>query len=164
MIKAVFAVDHWGSMGYKGTLPWPHCSDDLQQFKKLTDGHVVVMGRKTYDDPKMPKPLPNRTTYVVTHRPIKESHAYTIGGDLTSQIQRLAEFHPKKTIWVIGGPQILMELKPLIEWAHITHFKGQFNSDVQIELVRFLRGFRTTSVKPNLANQLSWVTYKNIDI
>jgi dihydrofolate reductase len=69
MINALFAVDQYGGMGFNGTLPWPHNSVDLANFKQLTDTHIVVMGRKTWDDPKMPKPLVGRTVYVATGRP-----------------------------------------------------------------------------------------------
>jgi dihydrofolate reductase len=64
MISAIVAVDqNWG-IGYKGEL-LEHLPPDLKYFKELTTGHVVVMGRKTWDSlPK--KPLPNRINYVIT--------------------------------------------------------------------------------------------------
>ena len=68
MIKAIFAVDYWGGMGFSGSLPWPHHREDLQYFKEQTDNNVVVMGRRTWDDPKMPKPLPNRTHVIITRQ------------------------------------------------------------------------------------------------
>ena len=75
MINAIFAVDYNGGMGINGTLPWPHNAEDLAHFKRLTTDKVVVAGRRTWDDPKMPKPLPNRTVYVATNRPV----SYEIG-------------------------------------------------------------------------------------
>ena len=109
MIKSIFAVDYWGGMGLNGSLPWPHHSEDLQYFKEQTDGHVVVMGRKTWDDPKMPKPLPNRITYVATNRPLfGYSGVKTIRGDLEQQILKIKDAHPDKTVWIIGGPDILL--------------------------------------------------------
>ena len=56
MINAIFAADHYGGIGFRGSVPWPHNSSDLKHFKTLTEGHIVVMGRRTYDDPKMPAP------------------------------------------------------------------------------------------------------------
>lgn len=162
MIKSIFAVDHWGGMGLNGTLPWPHCTEDFKHFKELTDGHVVVMGRKTWDDPKMPKPLPNRITYVATHRPLK--NAYSIQGDLKQQVLKLEAAYPKKIIWVIGGPTILMATKDLVKEAYITHFRGQYKSDVQIDLRKYLSLFQARSSKPHPEHVCSWMIYKNIDI
>ena len=71
MIKAIFATDKFGGMGFNGTLPWPHHSEDLSYFREQTKGHIVVMGRNTWDDPKMPKPLKDREVYVATHKPLK---------------------------------------------------------------------------------------------
>ena len=80
MIKAIFAVDQYGGMGYNGGLPWPHNKADLEHFKKLTFGHVLVMGRRSWADPKLPKPLEGRTVYVASQKPV--DYAYNIKGDL----------------------------------------------------------------------------------
>lgn len=58
MIKLIVAHDENRVIGNEGKIPW-NIPEDLKNFKKLTTGHVVVMGRKTWDSlPK--KPLPNR--------------------------------------------------------------------------------------------------------
>jgi dihydrofolate reductase len=164
MIKAIFAVDHWGGMGLKGSLPWPHHSEDLQYFKEQTQGDIVIMGRKTWDDPKMPKPLPNRTTYVVTNRPLfGYDGVRTIRGDISSSIKVIAENNPTKTIWIIGGPEILMSTRDLVDEVHITHFKGQFRTDVQIDLKKYLSFFQARSAGPSTDRKCTWMTYKNID-
>lgn len=164
MIKAIFAVDHWGGMGYKGTLPWPHHKEDLQYFKSQTENDIVVMGRRTWDDPKMPKPLPNRTTYVVTNRPIVGYHVTSISGDIKQHLENIQKLYPKKTVWVIGGPEILMNTRYVFDEVHITHFKGQYHSDTKIDLKKFLNVFRATSAKPSSDRSCNWTTYKNIDI
>ncbi len=52
-------------IGKNNRIPW-HISEDLKRFKRLTEGHVVVMGRKTFES--LGKPLPNRLNIIVTHR------------------------------------------------------------------------------------------------
>ena len=84
MINALFAVDYYGGMGQNGSLPWPHNAEDLSRFQKLTDGHVVVMGRRSWDDPRMPKPLKGRTVYVASTRPT--TYAGVISGNLVEEI------------------------------------------------------------------------------
>lgn len=165
MIKAIFAVDYWGGMGYKGSLPWPHHSEDLQYFKEQTLDGIVIMGRRTWDDPKMPKPLPGRTTYVATHRPLfGYTSVRTLRGDLANSIKQIAENNPKKTVWIIGGPGLLMETKDLVDEVHITHFKGQYRTDANIDLRKYLSLFRATSACPSSDRKCNWTTYKNIDI
>lgn len=164
MIKAIFAVDHWGGMGLKGSLPWPHHREDMQYFKEQTEGHIVVMGRRTWDDPKMPKPLPNRTTYVATNTPIFGNGVRTIKGDLKEAVRKLEQSNPNKIIWIVGGPQILMDTRDLVDEIHLTHFTGQYKTDVQIDLRKYLSIFQARSAAPSLDRKCSWMTYKNIDI
>lgn len=165
MIKAIFAVDHWGGMGYNGSLPWPHHSEDLQYFKEQTQGGIIVMGRKTWDDPKMPKPLPGRTTFVATHKPLfGYDNVRTIQGNLVDGVKKIAEDNPGKTVWVIGGPQILLDTKDIVDQVHISHFKGQFRTDVQIDLRKYLLTFQATGAASSSDRKCTWTTYKNVDI
>jgi len=164
MIKAIFAVDYWGGMGNKGTLPWPHHTEDLQYFKEQTENQIVVMGRRTWDDPKMPKPLPNRYTCVVTHRPIIGYGVRSISGDIKEHLLNIEKSNPKKTIWIIGGPEILMSHRYMFDEVHVSHFKGQYHSDTQIDLKKFLTVFRAYSAKPSSDRLCNWTVYKNVDI
>jgi len=163
MIKAIFAVDYWGGMGFNGTLPWPSHSEDLQYFKEQTQGHIVIMGRKTWDDPKMPKPLADRTTYVVTNRPLFGHGVKTIRGDIAERVKNIQAENPNKTVWIIGGPDILMATKDIVQEAHITHFKTQCRVDVQIDLRKYLSLFRATGAAPSTDRKCNWTTYKNIN-
>jgi dihydrofolate reductase len=164
MIKAIFAVDHWGGMGLDGTLPWPSHPEDFQYFKQQTINQVVIMGRKTWDDPKMPKPLPNRINYVVTSTPIRQEGVYTIQSDVIERIRRIANFHADKTVWIIGGPTLLEATKDIIEELYVTHFKSQYKTDVQLDMRRYLSTFQFIGCKPSSDKLCTWVRYKNIDI
>jgi dihydrofolate reductase len=165
MIKAIFAVDHWGGMGLNGSLPWPHHSEDLQYFKEQTQGHIVVMGRRTWDDPKMPKPLPDRQTYVATSSTVVgHKNVKTIRGDLCDQIKKIAKDNPSKTVWILGGPQLLLDTRDITDQAHVTHFKGQFRTDVQLDMRKYFLMFQATGAAPSSDRKCNWTTYKNIDI
>ena len=65
-VSIVAAVARNGVIGADGGLPW-HLPDELRLFKETTLGHVLVMGRRTYES--VGRPLPGRTTVVVTRRP-----------------------------------------------------------------------------------------------
>jgi dihydrofolate reductase len=69
-MKAVVAMSLNRVIGANGTIPW-HLPEDFKWFKRLTTGHFVLMGRKTFDS--LPKPLPNRTNIVLTRAPRKLS-------------------------------------------------------------------------------------------
>ena len=65
MIKILVACDENGVIGKNNQLIW-HLPADLKRFKNLTTGHVIIMGRKTYES--IGKPLPNRTTIVISRQ------------------------------------------------------------------------------------------------
>lgn len=164
MIKSIFAVDYWGNIGYRGSLPWPHLKEDMKYFKELTTGHVVVMGRKTWDDPKFPKPLPDRINYVATTKPLLNyPEVKTISGDLKSEILKLEKLYPTKIIWIIGGAKIIENTKDLVDEAHITHVQGQYRADTTVDLRKYLRMFRAYSACPSKDRRCTWMSYKNID-
>lgn len=140
MIKALFAVDDYGGMGNQGSLPWPKNTDDLANFKSLTTGHVVVMGRKSWDDPNLPKPLQGRTVYVASNRRV--FYAGRISGDIKEQVLALEQKHKDQIIWVVGGPDIIMACQSILDEQVITHIKGKHYADTRIQIDSVLRGFR----------------------
>lgn len=160
MINAIFAVDYNGGMGFNGTLPWPHNAEDLDNFKNLTTGQVVVMGRRTWDDPKMPKPLPNRITYVATNRPVAQ--AATISGDICENLLRLEELHAGKDIFVIGGAQLLEDARSLLDRVYLTHIKGSYRADTRMYVKEFLTGFAPVRATVSKDFQSTLTVYESI--
>jgi len=160
MINAIFAVDFNGGMGFNGTLPWPHNTEDLQQFKELTSGHVVVMGRRTWDDPKMPKPLPNRTVYVATHRPV--TYAMPFSGDIRTKLMSIEQAHPDKKVFVIGGPKLLEEANDLFDRVYVTHIKGSYRADTRIYVKEFLTGYSPVRATVSKDFQSTFTVYESI--
>lgn len=162
MISAIFSVDQVGGIGHNGTLPWPHHSEDMAWFRELTTNQVVLMGRKTWDDPKMPKPLPNRTNYVLTSSSLKQPLAVTLGGDPLAQLQSLAAKHPDKNIFVIGGANLIETCKPLLDFVYVTYRRGNHRCDTRINMYDFLVGMRAISSRPSKDKMLNFTIYRNI--
>lgn len=160
MINAIFAVDFNGGMGFNGSLPWPHNAEDLANFKRITEGHVVVMGRRTWDDPKMPKPLPNRTVYVATHKPLE--NAVSITGDIKTKLLEIEQAHPDKTVFVIGGVEVLESGKSLYDRVYVTHIKGTYRADTRIQLKEFLTGFQPVRAQVSQDFQSTFTIYESI--
>jgi len=160
MINAIFAVDFNGGMGFNGSLPWPHNSEDLQHFKDLTTGHVVVCGRRTWDDPKMPKPLPNRTVYVATHRPV--TYAMSFSGDIKTKLLEIEAEHSDKKIFVIGGVDLLESARPVLDRIYLTHIKGSYRADTRIHVKEFLTGFQPVRATVSKDFQSTFTIYDSI--
>lgn len=78
--------------------------EDLERFKKLTSGHVVIMGRKTFES--IGRPLPNRMNIVVTSEPSKLEGRGVFAVNSLREAFYLADEREKKEVFVIGGAQI----------------------------------------------------------
>ncbi len=84
-------------IGNQGTLPW-HIPEDLKRFKRLTTGHAIVMGRKTFIS--LGRPLPDRRNVVLTSHPIPDVECYP------STEAALNALTSQERVFVIGGGQI----------------------------------------------------------
>jgi dihydrofolate reductase len=154
-----------GTFGNRGTLPWPMDSEDMAWFKEHTSNQIVVMGRRTWDDPKMKKPLPNRINCVVSSKQITGyPNVRRLSGDYKAKIKELQVLFPNKNIFILGGPDLIMDCKDLIDYAYVTHRKGAAFSDVRIDLRAFMVGMRITSSRPSSDKMLNFSIYKNVDI
>jgi len=158
-INAIFAVTNQGGIGFNGSLPWPHNSEDLKWFKEHTDGQIVVMGRRTWDDPKMPKPLPGRLNFVFTNHFINMPTVYCVSGDYRKQILKIQAEFPKRDIFILGGKELIEQTKPLVDNLYLTHMKNTYKIDTSIDLRTYLRGFRIMSSTPT--DNCTFVVYKN---
>lgn len=151
MICSILAATNQGGIGNHGTLPWPKNTQDLAWFKEHTENQIVIMGRRTWEDPKMPKPLPNRINYVVssTHVDQKYQHlVHWISGDAIANIKQIQKENSKKDVYVIGGRQLYEASEPLVERVYLTRMKGAWFADTRIELERYLACFRIYGVRP----------------
>jgi len=165
MICTIFATDQTGTFGNKGTLPWSMHPEDIAWFREHTLNQIVVMGRNTWDDPKMKKPLPDRINCVISNEPLSGfTGIRRLSGDYKKSIKDLQILFPKKNIFILGGPKIIMDCKDLIDYAYITHRKGSAFSDVRIDLRSFMTGMRITSSRPSADKMLNFSIYKNVDI
>lgn len=130
MIKAILACDDKGGVGKNGTLPWPNNPADLQWFKENTSGHAVVMGSKTWEDPHMPRPLPNRFNILVTSRPshYNKAHKY-ISDNIVENIKKYADENPGIITWIIGGPNLIEQCLGIIDEFYLSRIAGDYDCD-----------------------------------
>ena len=145
MIKAILACDNSGGVSKNGTIPWPKNTKDLRWFKKNTTNNVVVMGSKTWADPLMPWPLPNRINVLATSREgsFPGADKY-ICGDLNPELKKLKEEYTDKTIWIIGGPNIVEQTIEITEQFYLSRIPGEYNCDSFLSLNNIERFFEKT--------------------
>lgn len=104
-VSIVVAIGDNGVIGSDGDLPWPP-TGDLAQFKALTMGHPLVMGRTTYES--IGRPLPGRTSIVLTRDPRWSADGVEVVHDLAGALGRAAELDDE--VFVIGGAQVYAEV------------------------------------------------------
>lgn len=124
-ISLIVAVAQNGVIGRDNQLIW-RLPDDLKQFKRLTTGHPIIMGRKTFDS--IGKPLPNRTSIVITR-----SKDWFLEGVLVVNSVEEAVKAAQKTgageVFVIGGAEIYQLTLPIADKIYLTEVQADFEGD-----------------------------------
>jgi dihydrofolate reductase len=120
------AIAKNGVIGARGALPW-HLPEDLKHFKRITLGHPVIMGRKTWESlPK--KPLPGRENIVVSRQRGYEAPGASVAASLSGAIALCAG---EQTVFVIGGAGIFAESLPLASGLVLTEIERDYEGDVR---------------------------------
>ena len=163
MICSILAATNLGGIGNRGTLPWPKHAQDMIWFKEHTENQIVVMGRNTWDDPKMPKPLPNRANYVVSTRHVDREYQHLvhwIPSDAVTNIKQIQKQNPKQHVFIIGGQQLYDATESIVERVYLTRMKGAWFADTRIDLERYLACFRISGVRPG--NNCTYETWNRV--
>lgn len=123
-ISILVAVASNGVIGAGNRLPW-HLPDDLRYFKRLTTGHCVVMGRKTYDS--IGRPLPNRRNIVITRQPDLRIDGAEVAHSLDEALSACAG---DDEIFVIGGAEIFRQVLDRTDRLYLTELMRDHEGDV----------------------------------
>jgi dihydrofolate reductase len=113
--KAIAAMSLNRIIGAGNKIPW-HLPEDFKWFKKKTTGNVVVMGRKTFES--LGKPLPNRTTIVLTRSPQPIPGVRTVAG--LEQIDPRQSDLAGRELFICGGAQVYEQALPLCSDLYLT--------------------------------------------
>jgi len=112
-------------IGDHGKIPW-HISDDFRWFKRKTTGGTLLMGRKTFDS--IGKPLPERKTIVLTHRPLDVPNVETYSSLHLFDTQHLPH-HMNENYWVCGGGTIYTQMLDRCLYLYLTIVKRTVEGD-----------------------------------
>ena len=121
-ITLVVAMDAERGIGIGNRLPW-HLPEDLAHFKRITSGHPIVMGRKTFDS--IGRALPNRRNIVITRNAGWRHEGVERAASLAEALALCGDVE----VFVIGGGQIFAEALPLAERLELTEIARRFDCD-----------------------------------
>ncbi|TVR42901.1 MAG: dihydrofolate reductase [Planctomycetota bacterium] len=103
------------AIGASGGLPW-HEPEDLQHFKRVTMGHAIIHGRKSYES--FGRPLPGRRNIIVTRNTDYQAPGCEVVHDLESAIARARSYDDCP--WVCGGEAIYRAALPFVTICELT--------------------------------------------
>jgi dihydrofolate reductase len=123
-ITLIVAAGENDAIGKDNQLIW-HLSDDLKRFKDLTNGHHIIMGRKTFES--FPKPLPNRTHIVISRQ---ENYQVPSGVIVVNNLEDAFDAAKSdKQPFVIGGGEIYKQAMPFADKIELTRVHEGFDAD-----------------------------------
>ncbi|TLV00972.1 dihydrofolate reductase [Dyadobacter luticola] len=130
LISIIVAVSENGAIGKDNQLLW-RLPDDLKRFKQLTLGHPMIMGRKTFES--IGKPLPGRTSIVITKNPDFSFEGVVAAHSLEDAIAK-AKATGTNEAFVIGGGEIYRQTLPLAERLFVTEVKTNIDGDTYFKI------------------------------
>lgn len=126
----IVAVDEAWNIGNKGNL-LTYVPEDLINFKKITLGHMVIMGRKTYESLPSRKPLPGRINIVLTRDKNLKAQGFTVCNTVNEVMEEIKK-NKEEEPFIIGGAVIYELFLPYCQRGYITKLKGVYEADTQL--------------------------------
>ena len=126
MISLIVAYDKNRLIGKDGTMPW-YIPGELKRFRQLTEGNVVIMGRKTYE--ALGKPLPNRICIILSNSKRYIGENLFGASSLEAAIEIAKENWPDKNIIIGGGAKLYKQVLDMVDIMYITEIDAEFNGD-----------------------------------
>jgi dihydrofolate reductase len=124
IISFIVAMAQNRVIGLNQNLPW-NIPTDLKRFKKITSGHVVIMGRKSFD--AIGKPLPNRENVVITRQKNLQISGARVVPSLDEALNPYRS--TEKEIFILGGGQIFSEALPIADRIYLTLIEKDYEGD-----------------------------------
>ena len=113
-------------IGAGGAIPW-RLPDELKRFKKITMGHHIIMGRKTWES--IGRPLPGRTSVVVTRQRGFRAPGAIVAHSLDEALNACGT---DEEIFVIGGAELYAKALPRAGRLYLTEVGADIEGDVRM--------------------------------
>lgn len=122
MVAIIAALAKNRVIGKDGKIPW-NLPEDREHFRKLTMGHIIVMGRRTYEE--IGHPLPGRKTYLVSSTlRVEKQNCHTV-----KSLSQVLEKEKGEHIFICGGAMLYEEALPLADRLYLTELDWEEEGD-----------------------------------
>lgn len=149
-------------IGRDKNLPW-HIPEDLQHFKRLTTGHALLMGRRTFESVlhQFGGPLPNRRMMVLTHRgPYEEYPEVETYASVDAALEAVAH---EDVVFIGGGESIYRQFLPHADRLELTLVEGDYEGDTYFPPFEHLVGEVFEPIDVDERDGFRFVTYERIE-
>lgn len=159
----VVAMDQQRCIGKNNDLPW-HIPADLKHFKEITQGGVVIMGRKTLES--MGRALPKRVNWVITRDPDWSFEgtkvAHSIEDALEQAITDVKTSEKPESLFIIGGGEIFRQTLEIADRLELTHVKLNVQGEAYYpEIPEFFKRIQSTPQKDHKSGiEFEFATYQ----
>jgi len=161
MLTIIAAIGKNNALGKNNQLVW-HLPADLKRFKKVTSGHHVIMGRKTFES--LGKPLPNRTTIIITRDKNYQADRCIIVNSLSDAIEAAKN---DENPYILGGAEIYKQSMEVADILDLTFVHQTFDADVffpEIDKYIWKESFREDFLKDDKNKyDFSFVKFERIN-
>lgn len=126
-MNLVVAVDKNWAIGNKGQL-LVHIPEDMKNFRRLTEGHTVIIGRKTFAAFPNGKPLINRENIVLSRKKLEPQNGMRVAESIEELLEIVKEYKDEE-LYVIGGSSVYEQLLEYVDTAYVTYIDYAYEAD-----------------------------------
>ena len=119
-------------IGLDNQMLW-HISEDFKNFKAITSGHHILMGRKTFES--IGKPLPNRTSIVLSNSGFEHDGVHTFSD--VQEAFNFARSSGEEELFIIGGANIYETLFPYVDKMYLSEVDFEGEADAYLKEIDF---------------------------
>lgn len=166
ILSALSTVDR--AIGNKGKVPWPMIPEDAHHFQVATEGHTVIMGRKTWEEDLEKCPLEKRCNVVITSHPehyaiAERCRRFILGLTFVTSLQAaLDQVQAQEKAFIIGGASIYAQALPIADTLDLTLVQGQYQADTFFPAYEHLLGTEFQLEEQIQRSGYSFVLYRRI--
>ena len=132
-ISIIVAMAENRAIGRNGDLIW-HNSRDLRQFKKITSGHTVIMGYKTYLSLPGQRALPNRRNIILSSRLENAPEGFELVSSIPHALEMVKD---EEEVFIMGGGMVYEQFLPFADRLYLTRIGKSFEADTYFPFINF---------------------------
>lgn len=168
-LSLIVAMSKNGVIGKDNKLPW-HLPEDLKRFKRITMGHPIIMGRKTFES--IGKPLPGRKNIVLSRSlplltslltsPYKGEEDQIVV--MNSLEKAFSLCNPNEEVFVIGGAEIFKLALPFAHKIYLTLIEQEIDGDIFFQKINLQEDFEIVEQSEAFMNKSTQLSYRFITL